>query len=131
MRIMIVGPGNVGKTTLVQRLLHDDFDPGQFSMTDGVSMKEWKLDADTNLSLWDFGGQQVYLNTHTMLFSDKTLYLLVWNPRTATDKRVLESYLLNIRSRSKTARVMLVTTHATEMEDNDSRITILEALWTR
>jgi hypothetical protein len=27
MRIMIVGPGNVGKTTLVQRLLHDNFDP--------------------------------------------------------------------------------------------------------
>jgi GTPase SAR1 family protein len=74
MRIMIVGPGNVGKTTLVQRLLHDNFDPGQFCMTDGVSMKKWKLAADMNLSLWDFGGQQVYLNTHTMLFSDKTLY---------------------------------------------------------
>jgi hypothetical protein len=115
MRVMIVGPGDAGKTTLVERLLTDEFSPGQFSMTDGVSMKEWKPIPEVNLSLWDFGGQQVYLNSHAILFNDKTLYLLVWNPRVGTDLRVLESYVLNVRSRSQSAHIMLVTTHGSEV----------------
>jgi hypothetical protein len=119
MRVMIVGPGDAGKTTLVERLLTDEFSHGQFSMTDGVSMKEWKPIPEVNLSLWDFGGQQVYLNSHAMLFNDKTLYLLVWNPRVGTDLRVLESYVLNVRSRSQSAHIMLVTTHGSEVGEKD------------
>jgi GTPase SAR1 family protein len=42
MRVMITGPGDAGKTTLVHRLLTDEFTPRQFSMTDGVSMREWR-----------------------------------------------------------------------------------------
>jgi hypothetical protein len=42
MRVMITGPGDAGKTTLVHRLLTNEFAPRQFSMTDGVSMKEWR-----------------------------------------------------------------------------------------
>jgi GTPase SAR1 family protein len=122
MRVMIVGPGAAGKTTLVERLLTDEFSTRQFSMTDGVSIKEWKPAPEMNLSLWDFGGQQVYLNTHAMLFSDKTLYLLVWNPRAGTDPRVLEEYLLNIRSRSKTNPIMLVTTHGSSIQESETHL---------
>ena len=122
MRVMIVGPGEAGKTTLVHRLLHDEY-CGNIPMTDGVSMKEWQPRPDVNLSLWDFGGQQVYLNSHAMLFADKTLYLLVWSPRAGTDSRVLEEYLLNIRSRAISAPespIILVTTRAREMKDIES-----------
>jgi hypothetical protein len=121
MRVMIVGPGDAGKTTLVQRLLTDQFSARQFSMTDGVSMKEWRPTPEMNLSLWDFGGQQVYLNTHAMLFADKTLYVLVWNPRAGTDLRVLEEYVLNVRSRSESGPVMLVTTHGSEVDEKESQ----------
>jgi GTPase SAR1 family protein len=120
MRVMIVGPGDAGKTTLVHRLLTDEFSARQFSMTDGVSMKEWQPSPEMKISLWDFGGQQVYLNTHAMLFSDKTLYLLLWNPRAGTDPRVLEEYLLNVRSRSKTCPIMLVTTHGSEVDKQEA-----------
>jgi GTPase SAR1 family protein len=64
---MVVGLGDAGKTTLVHQLLTDKFSPNQFLMTDGVSMKEWKPTPQMNFSLWDFGGQQMYLNTHAML----------------------------------------------------------------
>jgi GTPase SAR1 family protein len=142
MRVMITGPGDAGKTTLVHRLLTEEFSPRQFSMTDGVSMREWRPTAtgdplshlslfgsqliiDTgltaHLSLWDFGGQEVYLHTHPMLFSDKTLYLLVWNPRAGTSVSLLEEYLLNIRSRAPSSRVILVTTHADEVDQNEGR----------
>jgi hypothetical protein len=42
MKIMVVGPGTAGMTTLVHRILTGEFTPGQFTMTDGISMKEWK-----------------------------------------------------------------------------------------
>jgi len=42
MRVMLVGPGNAGKTTLIHRLMTGEFTAGQFAMTDGVSMNEWK-----------------------------------------------------------------------------------------
>jgi GTPase SAR1 family protein len=118
--VMVVGLGDAGKTTLVHQLLTDKFSPNQFLMTDGVSMKEWKPTPQMNFSLWDFGGQQMYLNTHAMLFADKTLYLLVWNPRAGTDPRVLEEYLLNIRSRSQSCLVMLVSTHGSEVDTKES-----------
>jgi hypothetical protein len=76
----------------------------------------------THLSLWDFEGQEVYLHTHQMLSSEKTLYLLVWNPRAGgTSVSLLEEYLLNIRSQAPSSRVILVTTHADEVNPNEGR----------
>jgi hypothetical protein len=46
----------------------------------------------------------------------ETLYLLVWNPRSgATNASLLEEYLLNIRSRAPSSRVIFVTTHGMQM----------------
>jgi GTPase SAR1 family protein len=121
MRIVLVGPGSAGKTTLVHRMQTGEFRAGQFSMTSGISMKEWKLPntvADTpplHLVLWDFGGQEVYMNSHPILFSDRALYLLVWNPCSGTTLQTLEEYIRNIRSRSPSGPIMLVTTHSEEM----------------
>lgn len=42
MKVMLIGPGDAGKTTLVHRIMTGEFRFGQFSMTDGVSMKVWK-----------------------------------------------------------------------------------------
>jgi Leucine-rich repeat (LRR) protein len=67
---MIVGQGSVGKTSLVQQILHGTFDPNQ-SKTDGISISYWQLegqerqaryrigtirDPSIKLNIWDFGG---------------------------------------------------------------------------
>lgn len=71
--------GGAGKTTLVHKLLTGDFSNEQFTMTDGVEMKDWKFEVNNNnnnnsnnnnnkipvhLSLWDFVGQ-----VYVLLFS--------------------------------------------------------------
>jgi GTPase SAR1 family protein len=141
MRVMVVGPGEAGKTTLVHRMLTGRFSLGQFLATDGISMKEWTIlpppaassgdgdgseDLNVCLSLWDFGGQEVYLNSHPLLFSDQTLYLLVWNPRSGSNVRQLEEYVLNIRSRAKAAPIMLITTHSSEVGGRESERSLRE-----
>jgi GTPase SAR1 family protein len=140
-RVMIVGPGNAGKSTLVHRLMTGAFTPNQFSMTDGVSMKDWVLKTtpegapvtEIHLSLWDFGGQEMYLHTHPLLFSDKTIYLLVCDPRSTTHLRQLGSYLFNIRSRAQrgdaaAAPIILITTHSSEVDDRETRRLLLDEL---
>ena len=140
MKIMFVGPGEAGKSTLVHKLLTGEFKFGEFSMTDGVSMRSWEAseiisnqnpgnnseninnNSKIMLSLWDFGGQEVYMNTHPMLFSTKTIYLLVWNPRVKTTIGMLEEYLLNIQSKSSSSPIMLVTTHSSEVNSNSNSI---------
>lgn len=135
MKVMLVGPGEAGKTTLLNHLLCGKFvtSPG---MTDGVAMKTWSPQLSLQelqqpqqqsscderkilLSMWDFGGQEIYLNTHPILFSDKTLYLLVWNPRSHTTVSMLEDYIFNIRSRDPLAPILFVTTHRAEVHDRE------------
>lgn len=129
MRVMFVGPEKAGKTTLVYRIMRGTFQD-QSTRTDGVSMKNWKVevrqqqfsrnlvqDDSFSVSLWDFAGQEVYLNSHPMFFSDRILYLLLWNPLTSADTSIstLEQYVVHIRSRTKTAPIISVTTHSHEI----------------
>ena len=51
-KVMLVGPGEVGKTTLAHKLLTDQFSAGQFSMTDGVAMHDWQY-GSVDFQLWD------------------------------------------------------------------------------
>lgn len=69
-----------GKTTLVRRLMTDQFSSDVGGMTDGVITYEWTHE-NIIFSLWDFGGQKVYYNTHTIFFNSYSVFLLVWNPR--------------------------------------------------
>jgi internalin A len=141
-RIMVVGPGNAGKSSLIHQLKTGKFTPHQFLMTDGVSIEDWVLNGEDesapeiHISFWDFGGQEMYLHTHPLIFSDKTIYLLVCDPRSTTHLRQLGSYLLNIRNSIKketadevpSAPIILVTTHSSEVDDRETRRLLLDDL---
>lgn len=100
----------VGKTTLVHRLIHGQFE-GSFHMTDGIQMNTW-VTTDISFSLWDFSGQNIYHNTHSLFFSTRVIFMLVWNPRQLENESMLEQYFQLIRNCSKKAPIILVSTHA-------------------
>ncbi|MDQ1354075.1 MAG: internalin, partial [Acidobacteriota bacterium] len=74
-KLLIVGGGEVGKTSLMRKLLDNDFvvEPGREPTTHGIKIKPWCLSCslendtqpsrDINLSIWDFGGQAIYHST--------------------------------------------------------------------
>ena len=41
-KLILVGFGGVGKTSLVKRLIHDRFDPRE-AMTDGIAIADWPI----------------------------------------------------------------------------------------
>lgn len=59
-KIILIGPGSVGKTSLVNRFVHNKFS-SSYKMTMGVDMLNKRLDIDGNnilLNMWDIGGQE-------------------------------------------------------------------------
>jgi C-terminal of Roc, COR, domain/Ras of Complex, Roc, domain of DAPkinase/Leucine Rich repeats (2 copies) len=88
LKMLIVGNGRVGKTSLLDRWLDDKFDTNKNS-THGIQQRELPLDKlpptdlDMRLSIWDFGGQEIYHPTHRLyMHSDNALFLVVWDADT-------------------------------------------------
>jgi GTPase SAR1 family protein len=40
-------------------------------------MKDFEID----FNVWDFGGHEVYYDTHAIFLTDKCIYLVVWDVR--------------------------------------------------
>ena len=121
---MLVGEGNVGKTTLLKALKGKaDAAPQEHEpTTHGVEIDIHGLrlphpafgkdGVEIQLTAWDFGGQDVYRVTHQFFFSRRSLYLLVWDPRRGVQQGQVEDWLNMIRLRvGYDASVIIVSTH--------------------
>ena len=73
-KLVLVGEGNVGKTSLVAALNQEDFVENR-SPTHGIEVRSVEIDHPDKpdirirLNAWDFGGQAVYRITHQFFFS--------------------------------------------------------------
>jgi internalin A len=83
-KLILVGFGEVGKTSLVSRLVHDTFVPSELK-TEGIAITDWPIrlngTEDIRLHVWDFGGQEIMHATHRFFLSQRSVYLLVLNGR--------------------------------------------------
>jgi internalin A len=118
-KLVLVGEGGVGKTTLLKALTGREPRAGE-PTTHGVSIDiqamhlhhPEKPGVQIQLNAWDFGGQEVYRVTHQFFFSRRSLYLLVWEPRMGVQQCQVEDWLRLIRLRvGSDARVIIVSTH--------------------
>ena len=109
-KVLLVGQGSVGKTSLINRLTHNKYNPNQ-PQTDGLNITDWKITVNTKpvkLNVWDFGGQEIYHATHQFFLTKRSLYLLVCNCRTSEDENRLEYWLKLIESFGDASPVILV-----------------------
>lgn len=117
-KLMLVGEGGVGKTSLICALLGDAFDAGE-ETTRGMAIRHLTLphpneDAQMTLRVWDFGGQEFYHATHPYFLTDHALFLLVWNARLGWRAGRLSYWLEMISVRAPNAPILLVATHLDE-----------------
>jgi internalin A len=117
-KLLLVGDGEAGKSSVVARLRGEGFNPDR-SSTHGIELAQLRLphpDPDRQAMIimhtWDFGGQPLYQATHQLFLTPQALYLLVWNPRHGTSEQV-DRWLHRLQVLvGDQARVLLVTTHA-------------------
>jgi internalin A len=118
-KVLLVGEGNVGKSSLVAALKGEHFVEGR-PTTHGIEisaipLRHPGLDVDMTLRMWDFGGQEVYRVSHQFFFSKRALYLVVWHARQGEEQDDLEGWLRRVRLRvGNEATALIVATHAAE-----------------
>ncbi|MGB3613041.1 MAG: COR domain-containing protein, partial [Elainellaceae cyanobacterium] len=109
-KLLLVGQGSVGKTSLINRLLDNHFNPHQ-NQTDGLSVRSWNIHVnskDVRLNVWDFGGQEIYHATHQFFLTKRSVYLLVCNCRTSEEENRLEYWLKLIQSFGAESPVIII-----------------------
>ena len=115
-KLIIVGQGSVGKTSLVQQILQSKFNHDQ-SKTEGISISRWQvgdnlqienLQTKINLNIWDFGGQEIMHATHQFFLTKRSLYVLVLDSRLTQEENRVEYWLKIIQSFSDESPVLIV-----------------------
>jgi len=131
-KVLLVGQGSVGKTSLVQRILRDTFNPNE-TKTDGIAISQWTVDgkpqtmetdglsstvhgqskienqqSSIKLNIWDFGGQEIMHATHQFFLTKRSLYLLVLDARLTQEENRVEYWLKIIQSFGGESPVMIV-----------------------
>ncbi|APZ94289.1 leucine-rich repeat domain-containing protein [Fuerstiella marisgermanici] len=122
-KLMMVGEGRVGKSCLVEAL-----DKGKAShkqTTHGIQVTRLSVphpgagqddippEQDITVNFWDFGGQDVYRVTHQFFFSDRSLYIVVWNPLLGVEYANVAYWIELIQRRvGNDVRVLVVASHS-------------------
>ncbi|HLP62604.1 MAG TPA: COR domain-containing protein [Candidatus Deferrimicrobium sp.] len=82
-KVLLVGDGGAGKTSLVKRIMEEGFDFKE-GQTKGIRIAPWKVMKGKNeikAHLWDFGGQEIMHASHQFFLSKRSLYILVLDGR--------------------------------------------------
>ncbi len=118
-KLLVVGEGGVGKTTLLQSLRGEPFEIQQAS-THGIDIDKLLLphpkvsDVTMTLNTWDFGGQEIYHATHQFFLTNRSLFLLVFNARLGFEQGKLIYWLKTIRANAPESPIILVATWSDE-----------------
>ncbi|MFA6561222.1 MAG: COR domain-containing protein [Verrucomicrobiia bacterium] len=108
-KLILVGRGGVGKTTLVHRLVADKYK--EFRRTPGINITKWpaRIDGeDVRAHVWDFGGQEIMHGTHRFFMTERALYLMLISGREGTEDHDAEYWLSLVRSFGGDAPVLVL-----------------------
>ncbi|MCP4151664.1 MAG: hypothetical protein GY757_28230 [bacterium] len=126
-KLLLVGSGEVGKTTLMRTLTEPDFQLkedyiGKEPTTHGIRIKPWSLTCplegdsqpsrDLTLHTWDFGGQDIYHSTHQFFLTKRSLYIFLWEARKDEDSHSFDYWLNVIKLLSDNSPVIVVMNKA-------------------
>ena len=96
-KLLIVGEGGAGKTTLANKILDQNYQLKDEDTTKGIEVHQYKFQTknqnDFQINIWDFGGQEIYHATHQFFLTKRSLYILVADTR---EQNIDFYYWLNV-----------------------------------
>ncbi|KAK6177348.1 hypothetical protein SNE40_015467 [Patella caerulea] len=119
MKLMVVGYGGRGKTTLLRALCKKYKKSAEDRPTVGVIVNDWKYERHKfgkncayTIRTWDFAGQEDFYSTHQCFLSNRAVYLIVYDvSRGVSEIDRLQPWLSNILARAPACPVIVVGTH--------------------
>ena len=118
-KLLVVGEGGVGKTSIIRSLFGRTTNNNQLS-THGIDIHNLQIQHPEQkhifmtLKTWDFGGQEIYHATHQFFITNRSLFLLVWNARHGWEQGKLIHWLDVIHARAPESPIVIVATHIDE-----------------
>jgi internalin A len=110
-KLILVGRGEVGKTSLVRRLVENKFSRRE-DRTQGIRITHWPLTINRgeviSMHVWDFGGQEIMHATHQFFLTDRSVYLLVLDGRAGQQEVEADYWLRLISSFAPESPVLVV-----------------------
>ena len=115
-KLLVVGDGKVGKSSVVERLIYDTFNPTKqttlgVEINDEMQILQSEVkakDEPIKLNIWDFGGQEIQHSTHQFFLTTRSLYLLVLDARKGDQLSNIEYWLKLIESFAGDSPIIIV-----------------------
>jgi internalin A len=124
-KLILVGEGAVGKTSLVNRLISEQYNEQEIK-TEGINRQIWRLPLNEithlgenikeiiRVNVWDFGGQEIMHATHQFFLTKRSVYLLVLDARRGEQESRLEYWLKLIHSFGGDSPIIVVINKSDE-----------------
>ena len=84
-KVLLIGNGKAGKTNILRRMTKGQFNP-RWDSTHGITIQNFPTQG-FELYFWDFGGQDIYHNTHRLFMQRDAVYVLAWRQETETNEQ--------------------------------------------
>ena len=99
-KLILIGPGAVGKTSLLQRFVHNKFSEG-YELTIGVDFLSKEVEIapgeKTRLTIWDIGGQDRFKFMRSRFYDGASGALLVFDLSRAQTYKEVRKWLKEFR----------------------------------
>lgn len=118
-KVILIGDAQVGKTSLLRRLKHDDFKDDEVQ-TDGINIESINFGENRFFKnqkslkglighFWDFGGQEIFHATHQIFLTKRSLYILVLHARDDNDvASKIRKWVKKIRTTGGDSSIIIV-----------------------
>lgn len=108
-KLILTGNSDVGKTKFSSFLVTGDYNASRNS-THGLEVKPLLLDKalkddfgfpeNTKITIWDFGGQEYFHNTHQLFFNQNAVYLFLWEKATNKNEPIQTEVKNDLKGKS-------------------------------
>jgi internalin A len=123
-KMLVLGDGDVGKSSVVERLVYDTYDPRKqttvgVKINDEMKVLHSDVRADgepIRLNIWDFGGQEIQHSTHQFFLTTRSLYLLVVDARKGDQISNIEYWLKLIGSFGGDSPILVVVNQIDQLQ---------------
>ena len=125
-KMIIVGQGGVGKTCLLNRILHNSY--VENVSTEGIDISKWNYKNEGqnyDLNIWDFGGQEIYHSTHQFFLTKRSLYVFVWDSRQEDEYGRIDYWLNTIQSFADDSPIIIAINKCDKNRKNCKQIDII------
>lgn len=128
-KLLIVGEPGAGKTSLMNKILNEDYVLNPFlPSTKGIEIEPFFFKTEENkkfrINIWDFGGQEIYHATHQFFLTKRSLYIILCDNR--AEDTDFNYWLQTIELLSDSSPIIIVQNEKQDRKKDVNEVAIKE-----